>query len=206
MSIPHQTQPGARYWPVPVARAIPALAAAAVITFSEDHSATFGLLVFGGFAIASGLIVGILSWYRMSRGTSRNLITSQAAISLVAGVLALLMHAGGLGFFLYLVSMWAALTGFLELYSGFRVRPATTGSRDWLFTGAFTAILAIVFLFIQADPVLAVGLVGAYGVILGVYLIIAGLSLKWTPQQTAAAAPTHSTTPAGAETETEIVQ
>lgn len=204
MSIPQQTRPGARYWPVPVARAVPALAAAAVITFSEDHSAALGLIVFGVFGVLTGLIVGLLSWRRMPRGTSRSLSVSQAAISVLAGLLAVMLHTGGLGFFLYLVSVWAALTGFLELYAGFRIRPANAGSRDWLIAGSGTAVLAVVFLLIEPDPILAVGIFGAYGVILGVYLVIAGLSLKWTP--TESAEPSQGAASRGAETETRITQ
>lgn len=46
----------ARYWVVPVVRGILALVPAAVITFSQNHSPEFGLLVFGLWAVVSGLI------------------------------------------------------------------------------------------------------------------------------------------------------
>jgi hypothetical protein len=54
--------------------------------------------------------------------------------------------------------------------------------------GAFTAIAALVFLLIPPDSLAAVGLLGAYGIVLGVYLAIAGLSLKWAPQDGSTAA------------------
>ena len=66
-------------------------------------------------------------------------------------------------------------------------------ARDWIAVGALTALLAIVFLLLPPDAVTAVGLLCGYLVIVGVYLIIGGFSLKW------AAAPAESGT--AAETE-----
>ena len=96
-------------------------------------------------------------------------------------MLALTLTAGGLGFFLYIVSVWAAVTGFLELYTGIRVRGRGQVARDWLVVGSFTAILALVFLLLPPHAVVAVGLLGAYLVITGVYLVIAGVSLSSAP-------------------------
>jgi uncharacterized membrane protein HdeD (DUF308 family) len=89
------------------------------------------------------------------------------------------------------VSVWAALTGFCELYCGIRTRTQSAAARDWLLVGGLTAVLAIVFLLIPADAVLAVGLFGAYAVIVGVYLGIGAFSLKWGTQHPQ---PSHTET------------
>jgi hypothetical protein len=74
------------------------------------------------------------------------------------------------------------------LYSGLRWRRHATakqeliGARDLLAVGAFTAAMALVFLLIPQDSVLAIGLLGAYCVLLCVYLAIGSLSLKWGTQ------------------------
>lgn len=170
------------YWVVPVARAVVALLAAGVITFNSNHSATFGLIVFGAYAAVEGLLVGILSMRTVADRTARRLFMVHGVIGLIAGVLALALSTSGLGLYLYLVSVWAALTGFIELYCGVRSRSKDPSSRDWMVVGAFTALLAIVFLLIPSDSVLAVGLFGAYAVIVGVYLGIGGFSLKWAAQ------------------------
>lgn len=168
-----------RYWSVPVGRAVLALIPAAIITFNSDHSPEFGLVVFGAFAVLSGILVAALSWRTLSDPRARTLFLVQGIVGVVLGALALLFHAGGLGFFLFLVSVWAAVTGFLELYSGTRARGKSASARDWMSMGALTAILAVVFLLLPAHAVVSVGLLGAYFVILGVYLVIGGLSLKW---------------------------
>jgi len=169
----------ARYWLVPLLRATIALVPAAAITFNADHSAEFGLFVFGAFALLSGLAVGLLSRRTLADPRERSLFRVQGAVGVVAGLLALIFHAGGLGFFLFLVSVWAAVTGFLELYSGIRARRRNPAERDWLLVGAVTALLAVIFLLLPPNAVVSVGLFGAYLVMLGVYLAIAGFSLKW---------------------------
>lgn len=166
------------YWVVPVVRGLLALVPAAVITFAQNHSPELGLLVFGAWAIASGLVVGALAMRLLAARGIRSLFVVTAVVTVVAGLLAVSVP-GGLPFLLYLVSVWAAVTGFVELYAGLRGRGRTPAARDWIAVGGFTAVLAIVFLLLPPDSVTAVGLLGGYLVILGVYLVIGGLSLKW---------------------------
>ncbi|MGN7800083.1 DUF308 domain-containing protein [Leifsonia sp. 22587] len=175
-----------RYWVVPAIRALAALAAGAVITFTRDaHTAAFGLIVFGVFALVDGLATGILSWLFAGRRLTRTLFAVQGAIGVVAGVVALALSGGGLGLFLYLVTVWAALAGFLELYNGIRERGRDAAARDWLITGALTAVLALVLLFIPADAVLAIGLFGAWAVIVGVFQGIGAATLRGASRPTA---------------------
>jgi uncharacterized membrane protein HdeD (DUF308 family) len=178
------------YWVVPVVRGLLALIPAAVITFSQNHSPELGLLVFGAWAIVSGLVVGALSLRLLDARGIRSLFVVNAVVTVTAGLLAVSVP-GGLPFLLYLVSVWAAVTGFVELYAGLRSRGRTPAARDWIAVGGFTAVLAIVFLLLPLDAVTAVGLVGGYLVILGVYLVIGGFSLKWALAPGAAASGTE---------------
>ncbi|WP_240605855.1 hypothetical protein [Planctomonas deserti] len=196
--------PGVNYWRVPLARAVLALALAAVTTFTAGHSPQFGLTVFGAFALLSGLVTAALTAASLTDRRLRSLFLVHGAVSVVVGLAALIGSSAGLLFYLYLVSVWAAVTGFLELYAGLRSRGRVAAAKDWLTVGAATALLALVFLLVPPDyaeaftaadgvdgavtaSVLGVGLLGAYGALLGVYLIIAALSLKWAPAEAAAA-------------------
>ncbi len=174
------------YWVVPVVRGLLALVPAAVITFSQNHAPELGLVVFGAWAIVSGLVVGASSLRLVADRGIRSLFLINAVVTVAAGLLAVTVP-GGLPFLLYLVSVWAAVTGFVELFAGLRARRRTAAARDWIAAGGFTAVLAIVFLLLPPDSVTAVGLLGGYFVILGVYLVIGGLSLKWAAAPGAAA-------------------
>lgn len=171
-----------RYWTVSIGRALVALIAAVVITFNRDHSAAFGLVMFGGYAVVGGLVLAFASWRTLTDARDRQLFMVQGFVGVFAGALALIFADGGLGFFLYLVSVWGAVTGFLELYSGLRRRrssPVDVSTRDWMSMGGLTAVLALAFLLLPPNTVVAVGLLGAYLVVLGIFLVIGGLSLKW---------------------------
>ena len=188
---------GSRYWTVLVGRALIAVIPAVIITFNREHSAQLGLVVFGAFALASGLLLVLTGPRTLTVATDRSLFLIHGVVSMIAGALALAVHTGGHGFFLFIVSVWGSVSGFLEIYAGIRVRKRPVPAKDWLFTGIGGAVLALLFLLLPPNPVVSVGLFGAYLVFLAVFLPIAGLSLKWDaprPHRTAPAntAPTNT--------------
>lgn len=169
----------APYWAVPVVRGALAIVPAIVITFSQDHSPTLGLAVFGVWAVVSGLFTGAMSLRLIDDRLIRALFAAVGLLTAIAGVLALIMPAS-LAFLVVLVITWAAVTGIVELIAGLRARGRTSASRDWVTVGAATALAAVVFLIFPLDAVSIVGLLGAYLVIVGVLLVIGGFSLKWS--------------------------
>lgn len=194
--IPTADAPTPRYWLAVIARAVVAAVVAIAITFSADHSAPFGFLTFGALALASAIVVTVGAVLTLDRGIERSLFIASGLIGAAAGAVGLASTGAGLPFLLFLVSAWAALTGFLELYLGLRARRTRPVGKDWLFVGAVTAALAVVVLLVPTDftqaytgpdeverfltaSVIVVGAVGAYAAIIAVYLAIAALSLKW---------------------------
>ncbi|MCU1412212.1 MAG: hypothetical protein JWR04_2919 [Rhodoglobus sp.] len=169
---------------------------AAVITFSSDHSAPLGLVTFGIYAVVVGAVLTASALRLGSKGVVRSVTFAQGILSILAGIVSLAIPSAGLPFFVFLLTAFAAITGFLELYLGLRSRGRSSSSRDWVFVGALTALLAIVVLLVPPGfsqsftgpdevqrvltaSVIVVGTLGAYWAILGVYLVIAGLSLRW---------------------------
>lgn len=181
-----RTPPRSPYWGVPVARAIPFVVTALVITFVSNHSAQVGLLSYGVFAIVSGLLVAVLSWRTVAERSIRVVFLLHGVSGVVFGALALAFSTGGLGFFLFCATMNSAVGGFLELYAGLRSTKNPAG-RDWAIVGGLTVVFALVLIFFPTDPVFAVGMLGAYAAIVGLFLVIAGLSLRWGVQAVPAA-------------------
>jgi uncharacterized membrane protein HdeD (DUF308 family) len=171
----------APYWVVPVVRGALAIVPAVVITFSQDHSPTLGLAVFGVWAVVSGLFTGAMSLRLVADRPTRALFAVTGLLTVIAGLLALIMPAS-LAFLVVLLISWAAATGIIELIAGLRTRGRSSASRDWVTAGGATALAALVFLIFPLDAVSIVGLLGAYLVIVGVLLVIGGLSLKWGGQ------------------------
>lgn len=158
-------------------RAIPAVVAALVITFSRNHSPLIGLSVFAGYAIVASVVLFVSIARVPLIGSDRIFFGILAVVTWTSGVIALFNLGGGLSALVLVLSVWAALTAALELYTGYRHTDRAV-AREWLTIGAFTAILAISISLFPVNDVYAVGLFGAYGAILAVYLVIAGVSLR----------------------------
>lgn len=186
------------WWLVVGARAIVAVVTGLLITFSADHSSQFGLFVFGGFALASALT---LVWGARVVGESdaRGWLYAQAAASALAGIAALAANGAGYGVLVALIAAWAVLTGFTEIMLWYRMRARHSFARDWLTTGILTLAVAVAVLVVPGDfanawqvenkdgsvlsgvvtaEVFAVGLLGAYAFVLGVFLLIAAVSVR----------------------------
>jgi uncharacterized membrane protein HdeD (DUF308 family) len=186
------------YWPVELVRAVPAGVVGLALTFSADHTALLGLLAFGAFALATGIV---LAWgaRRLEDRVLRGISITQAVVAMACGIAGLVLCTTGAGTLYLVVTIFAAITGFLELYLGLRSRGRHPISRDWLALGALTALLAIAVLLVPADyalpwtvddkgvsvsgvltsQIILVGIVGAYAVLVAVYLVIGGLSARW---------------------------
>ena len=169
---------------------------ALVITFMSDHSAFLGYLALGVFSVATGVVIVIAALRGVYPRTS---FLAQGALLVIGGAAALVFNQASLAVLLFLTSALFGVTGVIELVTGLRARGRAAAARDWVFVGALSAVFAVAVLLIPVDfvqaitipdkvvppltaSVILVGLLGAYAAIAAVYLVIAGLSLKWAPR------------------------
>jgi uncharacterized membrane protein HdeD (DUF308 family) len=188
---------------VPALRAVVALTVGFAITFTPAHSAAFGLVAFGLFAVVEGAVVAAGAFGDRSERRSRGLFAIQGAVTVAAGVAALALPEGGVRYLVWVVSAWAIVTGALELVSGIRARSGVGVARDWIIVGGLTLILAIGFLVVPPDytqslggiervaghltaSVVLVGMFGAWAIVAGVLLGIAAVSARTPPSRTEA--------------------
>lgn len=187
------------YWPVPLLRAAGALVAGLIVTFSTAHSAPMGFWALAGVALVAG--VAQIALALGLTGAFRALLLAQGAVLLLAAVAAGLLSLTGTAVLVVLVIAVAAVTGLLELIAGLRARGRAAVARDWIGAGAITMLFALAALLVQpgyAQPwqvvdketdqlvtgvltgeIVIVGVVGAYAVVLGLFLLIAGISARW---------------------------
>jgi uncharacterized membrane protein HdeD (DUF308 family) len=182
-------------WILTAGRAALALVLGLVITFTSAHTAFFGLIAFGIFALVSGawLLVG---WFGPRAGVDgRTAFRAAGFVSLIAGAAALVLPSGGLGYLVWVLSGWAIITGALELVTGIRSRGRVAGWTDGVLVGALTVVLGVVALVVPPDisdsfsgdkgveglltsPIIIVGMLGAWAVLTGVLQAIAAASPK----------------------------
>lgn len=181
-------------WILAPGRALLAIALGLVITFTTGHTARFGLVAFGVFAVLSGLLLLAASIGPRAPVDGRTGLRAQAAISLVAGIAALVQTGGGVGYLILLLSGWAIVTGALELVGGLRFR-GVAGWADRVIAGALTILLGAVVLVIPPDlaqpfsgdngiqglvtsGIVVVGVLGAWAVVTGVLQAIGAASAR----------------------------
>lgn len=167
-------------WIAPVLRAVPAIAAGLIITFTADHSPVVGLTMLAVFGLGSSLVLLVTALRMRTAEPVRGLHRGLSLVAALVGALAvavLVSGAAGLALLLLLIGGYAVLAGALELVWGIRHRDRSGFARDAVVIGGGTLALALVLAFV-GDPVSAVGFFGAYAVMLGVYLAIAGVSLR----------------------------
>jgi uncharacterized membrane protein HdeD (DUF308 family) len=161
-----------------IARAFPALVAAAVITFSANHSVVVGQLVFMAYGF---VIAPIFVWASFANGFERSgriSFLSMGVVAILGAALTAITIDQGLVAFTLTVGIWAALSGLIELYAGW-TSPRRDQAREMFLLGGLTAVFGLVEAVIPLSELYAVGLFGAYAAVLGVFSAIAGFS---TPQ------------------------
>ncbi len=157
-------------------RAAPLLVVGLVLTFTADHSARTGLLALGALGAVSAMVLGG-SALRLPAGEAlRSLHAGLAVIAGITGLVSLARSDAGLPFLLLVVSGYAVLSGAWELVWGIRRRGAHAFARDAVVVGTGTLALAVIVAVID-EPVAVVGFLGAYAIVVGVFLVIAALSL-----------------------------
>ncbi|MFD5225973.1 acyl-CoA synthetase [Microbacterium sp. NPDC058342] len=190
---------------VHLSRAVLAAVAAVMITFTPDHSAAVGMAVFGGFGIATGLVLILSAVIVFDEGRRWPMVV-MGALSTVLGMAASVPSFRTDTVFFVLVIVWAATTGLVELLAGIRFR-GQVGARDAIVTGSLGLLLALVLLLIPAGFVqeyttpqgeaaltgiiIGVGLFGGYAAIVAVFQAIAGLTPDATKKVEADASADH---------------
>jgi uncharacterized membrane protein HdeD (DUF308 family) len=182
-------------WIVPAVRAVAALAVGLTITFTAEHAAPLGLIGLAIVAIVQGAAVLAGRTRASSDATTRRLLAASAVGSLLAGVAALVALGGGAAALIWIGGAFGLVVGGLELAAGLRDRRFSRAAADWLVSGAVTMLLGAALLIVPPDladayrgqrgntgvltgALMAVGLVGAWAVILGVLHAIGAVSLR----------------------------
>lgn len=186
-------------WKSMLFRALPAIVGALVITFTQDHNARFGFAVFGAVALWSGIIVGFEA-VGIRGHALRAFVFTRSILGAVAGGYSLFMATGGHDWanvrnFILTVSIWALVTGAIEVVAAIVGRRKRFYSNEILLSGALTFLLGIIVAFVPPEldeeygglervqgsltaEVQAIGFVGAYFAVLGVLLVIEAFTLR----------------------------
>lgn len=138
------------------------------------------ILVFGIFVIAAG-VFAILAGLRTEDTQGRWVRIIEGVLAILAGMVALAWPAITAVALLFLIAIWAIVTGVVEILGAFRTGGA--GGMEWLLilSGVVSIIFGILlFVWPHLGLLALIWLIGIYAVIYGVILLVQALSGRVT--------------------------
>jgi len=137
------------------------------------------VIFFGAYVLVEGIFLLIISAAFKGGGGDRAWIIFSGIVGIAAGIMTFVWPGITAVVLLYIIAIWALITGIFQLIFAF-VIPINTGNRMLLgLAGAFSIILGI---FLVARPgqgaLTVVWIIGLFAVMFGVYQIAVGIFLK----------------------------
>jgi len=135
-------------------------------------------LIFGAYLLVDGLAGLYVAW-RTSRVNGHwGALLGEAVLNIVTGLIALVIPAAAVYGFIILLSVWALITGVLELAAAYRLH--SSHGRWWLVLGGVASV--VWGLLLAAAPMIGAVVVawwlGAYAIIFGAALLVCAWRLR----------------------------
>lgn len=125
-------------------------------------------LLFGVFAMVDGILAFAAAVWRFERRQPGGWLLVEGAVGVIAGILAFIFTGIAALTLLYLIAIWAILTGALEIAAAVELRRALTNEWLLILGGAASVVFgALLFFFPEAGIVTVAWLVGVYAIIFG---------------------------------------
>ncbi len=144
------------------------------------------VILFGVYA----LVDGVLNLYHAFRGdmAHRLWLAVEGVVSILAGLAAIALPGITALVLLYVIALWAIVTGIVEIVVAFRLRRAIANELGLIIGGVLSVIFGIVLVAAPGAGALAVVfLIGAYAIVFGLALL--GLAWRLRAHSEARGAP-----------------
>ena len=169
---------GKNWWAVAL-RGAAALIFGILTALWPDITLTALVLLFGSFAIVYG-VFNIITAVRRQRGERRWwAFLIEGLVSVAVGAATLVMPDLTELALVYVIAAWAILTGILEIAAAIMLRRHTRGERWLALAGVLSVAFGAVLAIWPGVGALALVLwIGAYAIVLGIFLIALGFKLR----------------------------
>jgi uncharacterized membrane protein HdeD (DUF308 family) len=142
---------------------------------------TLGVLVvlFAAYALVDGIFAIVAAVSGAGRGGNWGEMLLLGILGIIASVVAMTYPAMTAVALLYVIAIWAVVTGFVEIWSAARLRRVITGEWKLVVSGIISVLFGIALLAFPGPGLLAVlWIIGAYGLIFGAMMIATGITLR----------------------------
>ena len=169
----------AKHWWAILVRGIVALLFALCAFFATGF--TLGLLVIflGAYLVLDGLFAVVAGFMACCNHKHWWMLLLEGAVSLIAGIFVLVWPGISLLIMLYILAIWACITGIFEFLASMTATWAMPGKVFLGTTGVLSIILGVmIFIYPEFTLSAIIYLVGIYALVIGVSLIFLGLRLR----------------------------
>ncbi len=174
------TQIGRQYWWVLLVRGVLAVIFGLIALFFPGIVLFTLIYVFAFYAIVDGITAIFVAFQERGTHSRWAWLLVEGILGIIAGIVAIIYPGETALVLLYIIAAWALVTGIMELIAAFTVR----GSFAWgLALGGIISILLAILLFIRPGTgILSIlWVVGIYGIIFGIGMIIHAFQLRSRP-------------------------
>ena len=138
------------------------------------------ILLFGAYALVDGVfaIVGVFGGTR--GGTPRWLLFLEGIAGILAGLIAFVLPGLTAVLLLYLIAVWAIITGISEIAMAIRLRKEIRGEWALIVGGAFSVLFGVILAVIGpvAGLLSLIWLIGVYALAFGILILITALQVR----------------------------
>ena len=130
------------------------------------------ILLFGAYALVDGIFAVIAAFRSSGRGMRRTLLLIEGAIGILFGILALFWPGLTALALLYIIALWAILSGIARIVMAIMLRRDIENEWSIALSGVLSVILGIVLILLPGAGLLAyTWLIGLLALALGIALI-----------------------------------
>ena len=174
-------QATARHWWVPLVRGLAAILFGALAILWPGTTLTILVALFGAFALVDG-VFAVIGGFR----TNHVWTVVEGAVGIALGFIIFFWPGITALVLLYLIAMWAVLTGIAEIAAAVALRRVL--SNEWLLAlgGVTSIVFGVVLVLFPGTGILAlVWLLGGFAILFGLAMVGLGLRLRSAQRQVA---------------------
>jgi uncharacterized membrane protein HdeD (DUF308 family) len=171
-----------RYWWAVLLRGIIAIVFGSIALLWAEFATIALVYIFGAYAIVDGILSVANGWTNRTLNPHWWVIFIQGLAGITAGFVVIFLVDFAAFALIYLIAVWAIITGILELVTAIRLRQEIQNEWALALTGILSLILGIALIIWPAMGILAVvWAIGIFAILFGLLMIYLAFLIRRYP-------------------------
>jgi uncharacterized membrane protein HdeD (DUF308 family) len=171
-----------RYWWAVLVRGIIAILFGLIALLWVEFATLALVYIFGVYAIVDGILSVANGWTNRTLNPNWYIVFIQGLAGITAGFVVIFLADFAAFALIYLIAIWALITGILELVTAIRLRREIQNEWALALSGILSIILGIVLIIWPAMGILAVvWAIGVYAILYGLLMLYLAFLIRRSP-------------------------